>query len=281
VRKPRAAPRCAVRPIAPLAVEAMRGWLIDDGRTRDAVLVCVLAYAGVRPQEALALRWRHVRERTLLVEAALADGVLKEQKTGRPPRTVDLLAPLRHDLVAWRLASTSPGDSELLFPTADGQHWREHDYRNWRKRVFQPTAQACGVGTTRPYDLRHSFASLLIHEGRCSVVELAAQLGHAPTMTLNTYAHVIAELREGPRLPAAERIRSAREQVAAEKADPIRTPQLQFDFDSDSSAQSPAQKKPRTGEAFKTEPSLGLEPRTPSLPWKCSTTELTGHAGAL
>jgi len=35
-----------------------------------------------RPQEALALRWSNVRERTLLVEEALAHGQLKSQKTG-------------------------------------------------------------------------------------------------------------------------------------------------------------------------------------------------------
>ena len=33
--------------------------------------------AGLRHQEALALQWRHVRERTLLVEQAATDGRLK------------------------------------------------------------------------------------------------------------------------------------------------------------------------------------------------------------
>ena len=37
----------------------------------------------------------------------------------------------------------------------------------------------------RPYDLRHAFCSLLIAEG-LSVVEVARQAGHAPTMTLDT-----------------------------------------------------------------------------------------------
>ena len=51
--------------------------------------------------------------------------------------------------------------------------------------------------------------SLLIHEGR-SVVEVAAQAGHAPTMTLSTYAHVFAEFGTEDRLPAEEQIRRAR-----------------------------------------------------------------------
>ena len=54
----------------------------------------MLGYAGLRPQEALALEWRHVRERTLLVERALSDGQLKALKNRRQPRTVALLAPL-------------------------------------------------------------------------------------------------------------------------------------------------------------------------------------------
>ena len=52
----------------------MRARLLEAGRLRDASLLVVLAYAGLRPQEALALEWRHVRERTLLVERA--DGLL-------------------------------------------------------------------------------------------------------------------------------------------------------------------------------------------------------------
>jgi hypothetical protein len=61
-----------------------------------------------------------------------------------------------------------------------------------------------------PYDLRHAFCSLLIGEGM-SVVEVAREAGHAPTMTLATYAHVIANLDGGERVPAEASIRAARE----------------------------------------------------------------------
>jgi integrase len=70
---------------------------------------------------------------------------------------------------------------------------------------FGPTAEAAGLEKTRPYDLRHSFCSLLIHEG-ATVVEVARQLGHAPTMTLNTYGHVFDELQGAERLSAEEQI---------------------------------------------------------------------------
>jgi integrase len=61
--------------------------------------------------------------------------------------------------------------------------------RNWRRRVFQPAAEAPGLETIRPYDLRHSFVSLLIAERR-TIVDVARQAGHSPSMALNTYGHV-------------------------------------------------------------------------------------------
>src|SRR4051812_44390031 len=38
-------------------------------------------------------------------------------------------------------------DDELLFPTPRGEPWRDHDYRNWRKRWFQKLAPACGLSS--------------------------------------------------------------------------------------------------------------------------------------
>ncbi len=55
----------------------------------------------------------------------------------------------------------------------------------------------------------HRAVSLWLHEGR-SVVEVASWLGHSPAMSLSTYAHVVDELREAPRVEAEEAIRSAR-----------------------------------------------------------------------
>jgi integrase len=59
VRKVKRGPRREVRPLAPVTVERLRA----ASRERDAVLISILAYAGLRPQEALALDWGHVRDR--------------------------------------------------------------------------------------------------------------------------------------------------------------------------------------------------------------------------
>ncbi len=151
-----------------------------------------------------------MRERTLLVERAVSDGQLKVLKNRRQPRTVSLLVPLREDLAVWRETSGKPVFSSPLFPSSSGTFWRATDWRNWRKRVYKPVATAVGIDGARPYDLRHAFASLLIHEGRHSVVEIAAQLGHNPTVCLDTYAHVMAEERDGEHISAEEQIVLAR-----------------------------------------------------------------------
>lgn len=104
-----------------------------------------------------------------------------------------------------------PPECRFLFGREDGALWRPHDWNNWRKRHFHAVTQALDLGRPRPYDLRHSFASLRIREHGASLVDLAAQLGHAPTETLKTYSHVYAEYRRKPPQPADALIRDARE----------------------------------------------------------------------
>ncbi len=212
VRKPPQKRMRRIEPPSPLAVERMRARLRANGRLRDATLVCVLAYAGLRPGEALALEWRHIGDRTILVEAALALGTVKETKT-RQTRSVRLLAPLASDLAEWRLACGRPDEGTLVFPRAEGQPWSDHHWRNWRKRVYAPVASEVQLDGSPPYDLRHAFCSLLIAEGM-SVVEIAQHAGHSPAMTLDTYGHVIDELAGTERRPAEDVIREAREAVA-------------------------------------------------------------------
>jgi integrase len=213
VRKPLQRRMRVVDPPSPIAVERLRAQFRTHGRLRDATLVCLLAYGGLRPGEALALEWRHVRERTLLVEGAVALGRVAETKT-RQTRTVQVLPSLASDLAEWRMACGRPDDGVRIFPGRNGEPWPDHDWRNWRRRIFTPAAESVGLMSTRPYDLRHTFCSLLLAEGR-SVVEIARQAGHSPAMTLDTYGHVIDELEGAERRAADAIIREAREAVAA------------------------------------------------------------------
>jgi len=83
-----------------------------------------------------------------------------------------------------------------------------------------PGAQEVGLERGRPYDLRHSFASLLLHEGR-SVIYVARQLGHGAVLTMRTYGHVIEELEDRPQLPAEDAIREAREALVTAEDVPV------------------------------------------------------------
>jgi integrase len=210
VRKPLPARARAVVLLSPERVELVRAALVGAGRVRDATLVSVLAYAGLRPGEALALSWPNVRGRTLLVDGAVSLGAIEDTKTRRG-RTVTLLGPLAQDLAERRLHAGRPADG-LVFPGHDGEPWTPTAYRTWRRRIYTPAAQAAGIERPRPYDLRHSFVSLLIAEGH-NVVEVARQAGHSPKMALDTYAHVYEEFDPTQRIDAAERIRSAREKL--------------------------------------------------------------------
>jgi integrase len=131
VRKPTQVRRDA-DPIWPTVVEDMRARLPQ----RDATMVSVLAYGGLRPEEMLALVWSDIRPTMLVVERALARGELRrDDLRKRHDRVVQLLAPLAKDLAEWRLACGRPAAGELVFARADGGSWRDHDWRNWRRRA--------------------------------------------------------------------------------------------------------------------------------------------------
>ena len=204
VKKARAPRREEVQPLSPGTIEAMRAAL----DARDATLISVLAYAGLRPGEALGLRWGDVRDQTMLIQRASSLGEESDTKT-RQHRTVRLLAPLAADLRSWRMAAGRPGDAELVFPGKEGRPWTQAAYQSWRRRAFKRATEAARLAHARPYDLRHSFASLLLHEGR-SVIYVARQLGHDARLTLTRYGHVIDEFEDTPRIEAEVAIANAR-----------------------------------------------------------------------
>ncbi len=137
VQKPKVRRQREVRPLSPLRVEQLRTVAAERHKhgLRDAALIGLLAYAGLRPQEALALCWSDVRERTLLVEkAADGQGGVKATKTGQS-RTVRLLTPLADDLAEWRRSLDQVDVDALLFPNGSGDIWND------------PAWQTPGIGT--------------------------------------------------------------------------------------------------------------------------------------
>jgi hypothetical protein len=61
----------------------------------------------------------------------------------------------------------APAEDDCLLVGSNRGVWRDHDYRNWRRRHFEPAEGR----THASYDPRHRVASLLLHEGNFSIVD--------------------------------------------------------------------------------------------------------------
>jgi integrase len=153
--KPSPVPERHVDPIAPAVVEGMRRAAIARRGplgASDAFIIAMLAYAGLRPQELLALEWDDVLTDVakLFITRKNVDGqVFPYLKSGRRHRNrrhrrVDLFEPLAADLRAHRMRSGARRGLVLARP--DGAPWRKHDWDNWRKRVWQPLAVDADLG---------------------------------------------------------------------------------------------------------------------------------------
>jgi integrase len=134
----------------------------------DSLLVAVMSYAGLRPAEALALRFGDIGEHTISVDKAVADGVEVPTKTRRA-RVVPLVQPLRQDLYVWRWLLHEPTrDEDLVFSSVHGGLWTRTEFGNWRNRVWKPAVcaiagshpRASWLVQSRPYHCRGTFVSL-------------------------------------------------------------------------------------------------------------------------
>jgi integrase len=163
-------------------------------------LFALMLTTGLRPSEALALRWqdvdtqRHAVRVTRSVKRIRGAWVFEEPKTKRSRRVVDYPASFSETLLAHRARQTELlGACELVFPNVDGGPLFED---NVRKRYFKPLLEVAGLpGTMRLYDLRHTHASLLLLAGVHPKV-VSERLGHASiVITLDTYSHVVPSLQ--------------------------------------------------------------------------------------
>lgn len=152
-------------------------------------LLAVLVLAGLRIDEALRLRWRHVD---------LARGVLRVAgtKTDAAERTVNLLPLLRDELASHSASRGERDPAALVFATTTGA---KHSPTNIRQRVLakavelanghlaERDAEALPEGLT-PHSLRRTFASVLYALGEAPPFVMA-QMGHtSPNLALAIYA---------------------------------------------------------------------------------------------
>jgi integrase len=122
---------------------------------RYGPMVLFAAATGLRPGELLALEHRDIdREAEVVyVRRTLRNGRIKSPKTNASVRAVPLQAIA---LVALD-ALPSNTDCPLLFPSAGGNYFDLHNFRN---RNWKPAQKAAGITPRRRvYDLRHTFAT--------------------------------------------------------------------------------------------------------------------------
>jgi integrase len=213
IRKPSIPRRDTVYTPSAAAIEALRREL----DVTSAALVSVLGYEGLRPNEALALEERHLLSATLTVAQRAIDGRIElglKNSGGleRHSRSPALYQAVREDLDR-QLEHRGPADGraghQLVFPGAHGQPWTVYEYRRWREKVLAPAAERAGVPLTRPYDLRHGCASMLLYARR-PLTEIGRHMGHTISTLDRYYAHLIENLKDADPIPVQDQIAAAR-----------------------------------------------------------------------
>ena len=180
---------------------------------RLEALWIVWCLTGLRPGEVLGLKWADVRlpkdgsDGELLIcrswSATRTGAVMRETtKTGKG-RPVSLLREATAAMSAhrtryleelvryrdlWEQAwAKNPEYRDLVFPSRAGTPL---DHGNVNRQQFKKLLKKAGLLPMRPYDIRHSFATLWIESGESAEV-LQKVLGHSSiATTINTYSHL-------------------------------------------------------------------------------------------
>jgi integrase len=155
----------------------------------DEALIAMGVFTGMRVSEILGLVWGDVDFVAAEIHVRFQMGRKGERvklKTRAARRDVILMPALARLLRRRRIEMKRSTDMDLLFQSGTGRtmgYWVLQD-------KFEATATTAGVEGVTPHAMRHTFASILISEGR-SVEFVSRQLGHAHTSTtLDTYSHL-------------------------------------------------------------------------------------------
>jgi integrase len=177
--------------------------------TRYEALWSLLTRGGLRPNEALALRWEDVGPDRVTISRALVSGLkgvapyFDKPKNKTSARVVTLPAVTMALLGQQRLAQAVQKEAEgkdyqdqgLVFATRTGGPL---ELKNLARRHFRPILTAAKLPRIRVYDLRHTHVTHLLY-ARVPVQVVSKRVGHAnPTITMKVYAHVLDEIDQDP-----------------------------------------------------------------------------------
>lgn len=193
-----------------------------EAEDRFEALYVTAVFTGMRPGELLALRWADLvldgpsdrfeaRVRRSLSKDDHGRRVFKRTKTEKG-RSVSLMPEVVEALRAHRrrqaeerlLYSGLWKDQDLVFPNKTGSPM---DWDNITARNYKPLRAEAGLPeTTRFYDLRHTFATLMLEQGENPKV-VQEILGHSQiTHTMDTYSHVTPNMQRAAFSRLGERL---------------------------------------------------------------------------
>ena len=147
-------------------------------------------FTGMRTGEIDGLKWRFIdfERRQILVRETWVKGYVEYTKTDGSQREIEMSQPvydaLRHQYLA-------TGNQEYVFSTLTGAPLSNN---NVSKRVWYPLLAHLGLRKRRPYQTRHTAATLWLASGE-SPEWIARQMGHANTeMLFRVYSRYVPNL---------------------------------------------------------------------------------------
>jgi len=146
---------------------------------RNGAMLAILARAGLRLSEALALK---------LDDVTLNDrsgSLLVRQGKGKKERTVALAKEARAALRAYLEVRPKMAQTEVLFIS---RSWQPLGARDVQRLITEASRRAGIQKTVTPHTLRHTFATRFLQNGG-DVATLASLLGHTNVVTTTRYLH--------------------------------------------------------------------------------------------
>ena len=147
-------------------------------------------FTGLRTAEIDGLQWRYVDfpKRQILIRETWVGGKLDYTKNDGSQREIDMSEPVYQALVGQR---EKTGSGHFVFCSREGT---PHAYRNINDRVWYPLLRHLGLRRRRPYQTRHTAATLWLAAGE-NPEWIARQMGHTTTeMLFRVYSRYVPNL---------------------------------------------------------------------------------------
>lgn len=151
----------------------------------------VRMFTGMRSGEADGLKWKFVdfERRQILVRETLVGGEIEYTKTDGSQREIAMSGPVYDALRLQEKATRKL--SEYVFCNRQGNPL---DNKNFTERVWYPLLRHLGLAERRPYQMRHTAATLWLAAGE-NPEWIARQLGHTTTeMLFKVYSRFVPNL---------------------------------------------------------------------------------------